>query len=407
VRITYVTLYYLPDIVPEGPIIKGLVQGLAERGHDVTVIAGVPHNAWGKVHPDYRGCLLKRSIEDRVQVFRTWVWTATRSNLKGRLLSYLSFMLLGSLVGFLTAPYDVVIFYGPPVTNGIIALLSALIGCSKLIYNVEDIWPDQGVKIGVFKSKLLIKLIQSIENFYYRLSQHVLCLDEEVRRILLSKGVRENKLEVIPHFVDTDFIVPLSHDTDFRSEHEWDDKFIVFYGGNIGLYYGLDMVIESAHLLQKERDVVFVLVGAGAARDSLMNKGQQLSLENVFFLPFEPYERLPEVLASADVSLVTLQRGYGSISMPSKMRSIMASSRPMIVSSDRDGSAHKLVEAAKCGMWVPAGDAQALSEAILALKKSPELRQELGRNGREFAVEHLSLPVYVGRYAALIEGCIK
>lgn len=133
-RIAYITLYYLPDFVSEGPITEGLVKGLAERGHDVTVIAAVPHNAWGRIHQDYRRRLIWRSTEWGARVFRIWVWASARSNLKGRLLSYGSFMILGVLLGLFTGPYDVVIFYGPPVTNGTVALITALRGRSRLIY---------------------------------------------------------------------------------------------------------------------------------------------------------------------------------------------------------------------------------------------------------------------------------
>jgi colanic acid biosynthesis glycosyl transferase WcaI len=117
----------------------------------------------------------------------------------------------------------------------------------------------------------------------------------------------------------------------------------------------------------------------------LVEETARRGLQNITFLPFQPRERLPEVLATADVSLVSLQRGMGSGSLPSKMYSIFASGRPMIVCVDENSDPWKLVEQAGAGLCVPPENPGALSATILYLKNAPHLCREFGEKGRRWA----------------------
>jgi colanic acid biosynthesis glycosyl transferase WcaI len=198
-------------------------------------------------------------------------------------------------------------------------------------------------------------------------------------------GVADEKMVRGYDWVDTNLVRPLPRRNRFSDENGLNDQFVVMYAGNLGLSQGLEHIIAAAELLKENDDIRFVFVGDGASRPMLLEETARRGLQNVIFLPFQPRERLPDVLASADVSLVSLQRGMGSGSLPSKMYSIFASGRPMIICVDENSDPWKLVEQAGAGLCVPPENPAALSAAILYLKNAPHLCQEFGEKGRRWA----------------------
>jgi len=148
--------------------------------------------------------------------------------------------------------------------------------------------------------------------------------------------------------------------------------------------------LSAAEMLTDQQDLQFVFVGDGTGRELLQTQAKQKQLKNVQFIPFQPREKLPEVLASADISLVILRRGIGSASLPSKTFSIMASGRPILVSVDEESETYKLIKRADAGLCVPPEDPSKLAEAILTLKQDKALCERLGRNGRDWVEQHHS-----------------
>jgi hypothetical protein len=128
------------------------------------------------------------------------------------------------------------------------------------------------------------------------------------------------------------------------------------------------------------------LIRDTAGREPLISQATQRHLDNVKFLPFQPRSRLPEVLATADVSLITLKKGIGTASLPSKIFSILASGRPLLASVDEGSDTWKLVQRSQAGMCVAPEDPLALAGAIGDLKNNPSLGKRLGEKGRQYAL---------------------
>jgi colanic acid biosynthesis glycosyl transferase WcaI len=203
-------------------------------------------------------------------------------------------------------------------------------------------------------------------------------------------GIPDEKMVLVNNWVDTGLIKPLSKDNDFSTEFHFKDWFVILYAGNLGFSQGLEHVLAAAELLANHPDLLFVFVGDGAGREHLVKQAEQSRLSNVLFLPFQPREKLSEVLASADVALITLKRGMGAGSLPSKTLSGLASGRPLVVSVDEDSDTWNLVEQAEAGLCVPPEDPSCLAQAILTLVQDPELCARLGRNGRAWAEKYHS-----------------
>ena len=150
-----------------------------------------------------------------------------------------------------------------------------------------------------------------------------------------------------------------------------------------------------------QSEILFLIVGDGVEKARLEAKAQQMGLDNVRFLPMQPREKYPAVLHASDIGLVTLHAEVRTPVVPSKILSIMAAGRPVVAAMNLDGDGPRLIAEARCGLCVPPEDPQALAQAVLKLYHDSSLRQELGRNGRRYAEEHLSLERCVGRYKEL------
>jgi len=170
---------------------------------------------------------------------------------------------------------------------------------------------------------------------------------------LQSHAVPASKIVVIPPWLDTDFIRPLQRQNSFSHEQGLNGDFVVLYSGNLGLSQGLENVLFAAKILSHLQAYSLCLCWDGANRGKLVTQASELGLQNVKFIPFQTRERLPEVLATSDVSLVSLQGGIGNSSLPSKTFPILASGRPVLAVADKESGLWNLVQQSKGGMCVP------------------------------------------------------
>jgi glycosyltransferase involved in cell wall biosynthesis len=197
-------------------------------------------------------------------------------------------------------------------------------------------------------------------------------------------------------------IRPGPRENGFRRRHGLDGSFVVSFAGVMGYSQALDTVIEAARELKDRKDLVFLLVGDGVEKEGLVSRTRHLGLGNVLFLPMQPRERYPDVLAASDVCLVTLRGDVHTPVVPSKIPSIMAAGRPMVASMPLGGDGPRLIKEAECGIVVPPEDPQSLARAIRELHRSAARREALGRNGRKYAEQHLSREACVGMYERLL-----
>ncbi len=404
-RILVVTPYYLPDGGPSAPLFGMLCQALAGRGHEVSVIAAVPHYPSGRVKTENQLERTATTIEAGVRVMRVPVPSVDRSRFAQRLWQFLVYQIRATLAGW-REQYDVVLFSNPFLMVGIPFAWLAVVRKKPAVYSVHDVYPDVGVKLGIFRYRWMIQLVSGLEKYCLDRAVFVRILSESFAPSMRAMGVPESKLRLIYDWVDTELIRPMARDNTFAREHDLVKSFVVLYAGNIGLSQGLENVLAAAEALSGHPDIRFVFVGDGSGRARLEMEAKRRGMANVKFIPFQPRARLPEVLASADISLVVLQKGIGSGSLPSKSFSILASGRPVLASVDADSDMSRLVERSHGGVCVPPEDAQALAQAIIELKANPLLREEYGEGGREFAVNFHSPSSAAERFEELLKEAI-
>jgi len=220
--------------------------------------------------------------------------------------------------------------------------------------------------------------------------------------------VSPDKITLIPNWVDTDFIRPLDkQNNSFRQEQGLDGKFVVLYSGNIALTQGLETLIQAAALVLDQPDIAIVIVGEERALGALRDRRDEIGATNVKLLPFQPRERLPEMLSAANVGMVMQKKTVIAINMPSKIQVLLASGLPILASVPDAGTAAKAVQTSGGGWVVPPEDPEAIAQAIRQLKAAPDTLEKLSQQGRQYALDNYSFREALDRYEAIFETVIN
>lgn len=407
-KILVVSLYYEPDQCQgNGPIVRALCEDWAAAGHDVTVLTSFPHYNCDEIWPEYRGKWFQRDRLGKVNILRSYLYVAPQPGRWERLLNYLSFNVLSTLAGLWADKPDVIFAMSPPLSIGLTAWCIGKLKGVSYCYNVQDIWPEAAVRLGMLKGERTIRFWERIEKFVYRHSRRIFAISEEFRDNLQAKGVAAHQIAVIPNFVDDERIRPLPRHNPLAAMYGLQNKFVVLYAGNVGLSQGLEVVLDAAERLYAHPEIEFLLVGAGTNKAALLAEAKQRGLSNVRFLPLLPEAQVPELYASCDVALIPLRRGLTQNSVPCKTYSIMASGRPYIASVDEGSNVWKLTERVECGVCVPPENAEALANAVLKLQAAPARAQAMGVRGRAYVEEHFARAIVTQQYRLVLEEIIN
>lgn len=407
-RILILSLVFRPDNVSTAQIMGDLSLDLKSRGHDVFVITTEPHfnqDAEAMAAQSlnaYWGRLLQRSNYHGIEVLHAWMPRKGKSILL-RIFAWLGFHAISTIAGLLTRfKPDVVLAPSPPLTIGVSAWLLGLRHKCPFIYNVQEIYPDVAVNLGVLKNKFIIKCFQHLESFVYDKAHVLAVISDGMANNICAKGVPKEKIRIIPNFVDVEDFHPLPKVNNFSQSYDLADKFVVSYAGNMGAPQGLGILIDAAHILRKESGIHFLIMGDGSERSSLIEKAQNLKLLNITLLPYQPYSLMAEAYASADASFVPQAPGTCNDGIPSKVYRIMACARPVIACTDADSTLARLVEKSEGGVVVQSGDAAGLANVIQQAYLHRDTWLEKGVKARLFVLQSYSRPSISNMYHELI-----
>jgi colanic acid biosynthesis glycosyl transferase WcaI len=408
-RVLLHTLVFAPDSVSTAYLMTDLVRQLKKLGHPVTVLTTTPHynmdaaslarQPMSKVW----GGLLYRSEMDGVTVWHV------KMPLKGervgaRMLDYLRFHVVSLMFGVIRlSAYDIVIAPSPPLSIGVVGWLLALRRRAPFVYNVQEIYPDFAINQGLMSNPTLIKAMQWLERFVYGRSKRVVPISEWFSRIIRQRAVADEKLTVIPNFVDTELYRPLPRSNAFSEAHGLSKDFVVLYGGNIGLSQDWESMLYAAKTLA-HLPIKFVLVGDGAKGKWLEHEIKVQGLEkNVLMLGYQSRETMPLINAASDIGTIPMKTDTTTDTFPSKIYTILACARSVIVSADADSELNWLITQARCGRVVMPDDPQAYADAVRKAYEDRETLPDEGQRGRLFIEREYSKEVVAQKYDSLIQ----
>jgi len=262
---------------------------------------------------------------------------------------------------------------------------------SRVVYYLQDIYPDVAVAVGVSKNNFLIRMLRSRLKGEYLKADAIVVLDEDMRDRLVSWGLPVDRMKIVPNWMDCSVVKPVKSNNPFRVDQKIDDRFVVMHSGNMGMTQRLDMLVDAMKLIGVGRDshdsksrATLMLVGNGAKRASL--EGSAHGLVNIRFLDYQPREKLSESLSAADLHVVSMDQAITGCLAPSKLYGILASGTPVLAIVPKGNAVWRLVEQEKLGWTVEPGDAAAVARVIQEAESlDRNSLVEMGQRGRVLA----------------------
>ena len=389
-NIAFVTINYPPEIGGAPHLIHELALSLEGRGHRVTVLTGFPRYNLKVVPPQYRQGLRMDETLDGIPVRRIRIPCFPRTGKIARGAQHFVFGLWLSALTGLVPRTDAVIVWSPPLP---LPWMIGLLGKARrvpVVVNIQDLFPREAVELGMLNNRLLIRMFEAMERQVYRLATGVTVHSPGNKEHVVQQGGDRERVHVIYNWVDTDRIRPGNGHSSFRRQHGLEDRFVVSYAGTMGWAQDMGTIIDSAARLRHLRDILFLLVGDGVEKEKARARSQEMGLDNIKWLPMQPWSVYPQILAASDVSLINLHPELRTPVVPSKLLSIMAAARPVVASLPVESDARHIMADADCGICVDAGDGQALSHAIVNLESDRALARNMGQRGRTYVEEHFS-----------------
>jgi colanic acid biosynthesis glycosyl transferase WcaI len=396
VKLAVLCPHFAPDAAPTGEVISRIVHELADRGHEIHVVTALPWYVHHRVDAPWAGKAVRVEQTDWGSITRVNPFPTDKTSIPQRAAGFAAFSALAGLAGLRGGRVDGVLAMSPPLTLGLTGWGMHLIRRGPLVFNIQDVFPDVAVELGAIRNDRVIAIARWLERFSYHRSDAVTVLSTDLQANLLAKvgAAHRSKIRVIPNFVDTQAIVPTDRMTTYRRELGIGGETVVLYAGNVGLSQSLELLLDAARAYQRDPSVIFLVNGAGSGLEPL--RAAAADLPNVRFAPYQPRERLCEVLATGDIHVVPLKRGLARSSVPSKMYSVLAAGRPLLASVDAGTEVARVVEQVGCGLAVPPEDPTAFVAGLRRLIDDRVGRVEMGRKGRTF-VEQWASPAAVAQ----------
>ena len=398
-----VSINYWPEESGIGPYSTGLAEHFAASGHDVTVLTGMPHYPAWQVDAAYRGRWRDMESRRNVRILRRRHFVPSRQSAARRAL-YEATFLVNAGSSRLTPRPDAIIGVTPSLSGGVVARLAAARSRAAYGLIVQDLMTEAAAQSGISGGPAVVGITRLLEAWVMSRATVVAPVTDAFRSGLTSLGVRPERVEVIPNW--SHLLPPLANRQAVRRSLGWDDgAWIVLHAGNMGLKQGLDQVLDAARSArQLDRSIRFVLMGDGSQRSFL--ESAAADIPELEFRPFVSEDRFADVLAAADVLLLSERPTVVDMSLPSKLTAYFAAGRPVVAVVHPEGaSAHELARA-DGGVVTAAGDPEALVRAIIDLREQPKEAQRLAANGRRYAAEHLGSAVAFGQADGMLDRLI-
>jgi glycosyltransferase involved in cell wall biosynthesis len=382
--------YYLEDGDSGGTRFNEMIRIWNEKGHKVTVLAGMVHGYKTEKYEHLKGKYFHDLQKtENLRIIRSHVSELYNINFWGRLIAYFSFMFSSILAGSFKAceKYDIIIVTSPPLFLGISAYVLSKLKRIPYIFEVRDLWPESAIDLGIVKNKLIIKLSYWAESFIYKNAKKINVLTPAFKNHLIKyKEISEKKIFMIPNASDFSYTDELHKTFDvkaFKEKIGLKDYFTIIYVGAFGVANHLIQIIDAATQI-KNKKVKFVLIGEGMQKKYLKDEVVKRQLDNLIFIDAMPKTEVMKYIMVADIGLSILKKSDTFKTIYSnKTFDYMSCKKPILMAID--GVSRELVEQAKCGSFVePENTNELLIKVDEYFNNLPKLVIE-GENGYNFA----------------------
>lgn len=391
---------------------------LASKGHEITVLTGLPNYPAGDIFKGYHWNTLSKdpsSFHARLGVYMENIngVKVIRTKLHPRKTgkfnlcrNYISYVIHASLAAF-KLPYfnynefdKILVFQFSPVTMAIPGIILKRILKKPLLIYCFDLWPESIVSVGLPNHGFLYQVLSLISRWIYRKADRIAVSSRSFEKYFNNKLNIHKPIQYLPIYAED--LYDLKQVDELKEAPLEDTGINLVFAGNVGEMQSIDTIIKAAELLKENSDIHFHIVGDGSALNKSITLAKNLCLTNITFHGRHPLEDMPKYYNMADAFLVTLKKDpFISYTLPGKIQSYMAAGKPILAAID--GEAYETILAAGCGLCCPAEDFKGLADIISAFSNNKSNHRVMGDCAKAYYNKNFSEMSFFKSLLSLLE----
>jgi len=402
------SIVFSPDGVSTAYLYNDIVLGFKDAGYDVVVLTTTPH--YNLIETALQKQPLNRKLFglfyesdfDGIRVIHVPLKKYKSTII--RILSFIYWHFLSLIIGLSIKKVDFILSPSPPLSIGLISILIAKKNRAKFIYNVQEIYPDLLIKNGALKSNIIIKSLKWLEKCVYNQASAVITIDQKFYDKIVDRFNEKDKLKIVPNFVDTELYKPISKEIKLPNPFKKDPhKVRLLYAGNIGFYQDWEPILFAAKKL-RDTNIEFWIIGEGVKKEYLNKEVEKYNLTNIKVLPYQNRELMPLINSFADIHFISISKEMEQEGFPSKVYTIMACSKPMIVITGENTPLYNFLKPLNCSIMISNNRNEEFVHAINELANNETKKEELAQNGFNIIQQSYTKEKVLAQYLNLFEN---
>jgi glycosyltransferase involved in cell wall biosynthesis len=375
---------------------------LISKGHQVTIITSPISYLTGQKSTN--SAHNKQNPSIGLKIFRTYAYPALHKSFIHRVINFITFMGSSFIKSLQVRHVDLIWGTSPPIFQAFTAWLIARLKRVPFLLEVRDLWPAFAIEVGVLRSPVLIRLSLWLESFLYRHADIVVVNSPGYIEHVKNKGAK--RIEMIPNGSDAGMFKPQEKGITFRKKHGFENKFLIIYAGAHGISNDMQVILQSAKLLSSNPKIHFILVGDGKEKTALRQKAHEMCLSNLTFMDPISKNQIAEVFSASDACIAILKPlELYKTTYPNKVFDYMAAGRPVLLAID--GVIRKVVEEAKCGLFVQPGNPNDLADKSVWLSQHLVEARQMGKAGRDKIIKKYDRSALADQFIIVFEELMK
>ncbi len=373
-------------------------QHCIEQGHEFVVVAS------DVSYLDARKMDKSRAVEvvDNIKIKRASTPTYIHHGFFWRIIAFFVYMFSSFWSAIREPKVDLVMGTSPSLFQGFSAAWVAIFKRRPFLLEVRDLWPDFAIEMGILNSKILIFMAKRVESFIYWRAKHILVNSPAYVDYLVERGIKPEKISLIPNGVDPKMFEGEADPDRIRNEFSLNEKYVVTYAGAIGPANDIPTIVRGAELIKDKTDIHFLLVGGGKALEEVKALVAEKNLDNITIAGVRQKSEMSDFLAASDACVATLQNiPMFKMTYPNKIFDYMAAKKPIVLGID--GVIRKVVEDGEGGIFVQPGDEQQLADAVVWMFENQTKANEMGVSGSAYVAQHYNREHHAAEFCNLIE----
>lgn len=304
-------------------------------GHKVTVITCVPNFPKGRVFDGYRNRIWQSEEVAGIRVIRVWSYITANEGFLKRIFDYLSFMLAAILAALFVRRVNIVVGTSPQFFTVCAAYVVSKLKRIPFVFELRDLWPESIKAVGIMQNTTVLRALERLEMFLYLKATLIISVTHSFKKILVKRGVDDNKITVVTNGVNISRFKPMIKDTSLLKKYCLEGKFVAGYVGTHGLAHHLETLLEAAEILQnlpEGKAFHFILLGDGARKLALKTNAKRRGLNNITFVDSVPKDQVVRYWSLLDVSIIHLKKTETFTTViPSKLFECMGMGLPVLL----------------------------------------------------------------------------